>query len=240
LDAILPNWVYEGGIEKELERLKSQEIRNKISKQILETHHDIDYWNSIMISSVKTQANKWMEGKRISEIVAEKKILDPCELIFSLLIEEEGKVEVILFDMSENNLRQILKKPYAMIGSDASARADYGILAATRPHPRAFGTFPAVLAKYVREEKLLTLEEAIYKMTYQPAQLLGIKDRGRLKEGNFADIVIFNLEKVKDLATYESPFLYPTGIEYVIINGKIVIEKGNHTSVLAGKVIRKG
>lgn len=239
LDAILPNWVYEGGIEKELERLKDQQLRNKISNQISTTHQDINYWNSIMISSVKTQANKWMEGKRISEIVAEKKIVDPCELVFSLLLEEEGRVEVILFDMSEDNLREILKKPYAMIGSDASARADYGILSTTRPHPRAFGTFPAVLAKYVREEKLLNLEEAIYKMTYQPAQLLGIKDRGRLKEGNFADIVVFNLEKVKDLATYASPFLYPTGIEYVIINGKIIIEKGNHTGTLAGKVIRK-
>lgn len=240
LDILLPAWAYEGGIEKELKRLKNTNTRNKISQAILKEHHDLDYWQSIMISSVKTQSNKWMEGKRISEIVEAKKILNPCDLIFSLLIEEEGKVEIILFGMSEDNLKKILKKPYTMIGSDASARADYGILAGSRPHPRAFGTFPTVLSKYVRDEKILTLESAIYKMTYQPAQLLGIKNRGRLKEGNFADVVIFNPEKIKDLATYESPLQYPTGIEYVIINGKIVIEKGNHTEVLAGKVIRKG
>ncbi|MDI6736749.1 MAG: amidohydrolase family protein, partial [bacterium] len=240
LDVILPDWVYEGGIEKEIERLKNPEIRPKISKEILKSHPDPHFWNAIMIYSVKKEANKWMEGKRISEIVAEKRILDPCEFVFSLLVEEETKVEVVLFEMSEDNLKKILKKPYTMFGSDASARADYGLLAQTRPHPRAFGTFPCVLAKYVRDEKVLTLEEAIYKMTYQPAQLLGIKDRGRLKEGNFADVVVFSPEKIKDLATYELPQLYPTGIEYVIINGQIVIEKGNHTDVLVGKVIRKG
>jgi len=239
LDILLPAWVYEGGIEKELERLKDETTRNKISQQILEAHYDFTFWESIMISSVKTQANKWMEGKRISEIVAAKKIINPCDLICSLLIEEEGKVEANFFNMSEDNLKKILKKPYVMIASDASARANYGILSTHRPHPRAFGTFPCILAKYVREEKVLTIEEAIYKMTYGPAQLLGIKNRGRLKEGNFADIVVFNPEKIKDLATYESPLLYPTGIEYVIINGKIVIEKGNHTDVLAGKVLRK-
>lgn len=240
LDVILPAWVYEGGIEKELERLKNPATRRKISKEILDAHHDHHFWNSIMISSVKKEANKWMEGKRISDIIETNKILDPCEFVFSLLIEEETKVEVILFEMSEDNLKKILKKPYTMLGSDASAKADYGILSQTRPHPRAFGTFPCVLAKYVRDEKVLTLEEAIYKMTYQPAQLLGIKDRGRLKEGNFADVVVFNPERIKDMATYESPMMYPAGIEYVIINGKIVIEKGNHTGVLAGKVIRKG
>ncbi|MEW6095347.1 MAG: D-aminoacylase [bacterium] len=239
LDILLPNWVYEGGLEKELERLKDENTRRKILQQILEAYHDIDFWDSIMISSVKTQANKWMEGKRISEIVSAKKTLNPCELVFSLLIEEERKVEANFFNMSEDNLKKILKKPYVMIASDSSARADYGILSTSKPHPRAFGTFPCILAKYVREEKVLTLEEAIYKMSYQPAQLLGIKNRGRLKEGNFADVVVFNPEKIKDLATYESPLLYPTGIEYVIINGKIVIEKGNHTDVLTGKVIRK-
>jgi len=237
LDSILPDWVYEGGIEKELEKLKSPEIREKIAQQLLETQPN---WNSIMISSVKTQTNKWMEGKRISEIIETMKDVSPAEFIFSLLIAEEGKVEAIFFEMSEDNLKKILKKPYVMIGSDASAWADYGILASTKPHPRAFGTFPCLLAKYVGEEKILTLEEAIYKITYKPAQLLGIKNRGRLKEGNFADVVVFNPEKIKDLATYESPLHYPTGIEYVIINGKIVLEKGNHTDVLAGKVIRKG
>lgn len=234
LDSLLPSWIYEGGIEKELARLKDEETRHKISQQISE----ID-WNSIMVSSVKTQTNKWMEGKRISEIMNSKKASNPAELIFSLLIEEEGKVEAIFFEMSEDNLRKILKKPYAMIASDASARADYGLLATTRPHPRTFGTFPCLLSKYVREEKILTLEEAIYKITYQPAQLLNIRNRGRLKEGNFADVVVFNPEKIKDLASYELPFLYPAGIEYVIINGKIVLEQGNHTDILAGKVIRK-
>jgi len=236
LDSILPDWVYEGGMEKELERLKTPEIREKIAQQLLAKPSD---WDSIMISSVKTKTNKWMEGKRISEIMQTVQSSNTCELIFSLLIEEEGKVEAIFFEMSEDNLKKILKKPYVMIGSDASARTDYGILATTKPHPRAFGTFPCLLANYVREKKILTLEEAIYKITYQPAHLLGIKNRGRLKEGNFADVVVFNPEKIKDLSSYESPLRYPIGIEYVIINGKIVLEKGNHSNALAGKVIRK-
>ena len=135
-------------------------------------------------------------------------------------------------------MKTVLKSPFSMVGSDSSARATYGILSAGKPHPRAYGTFPRVLGRYVREEKILTFQEAIRKMTSFPAQKLGLKDRGLIREGMWADIAIFNPEKIIDKATFTNPHQYPEGIEYVIVNGKIVIEKGKHTKEKPEKVLK--
>jgi N-acyl-D-amino-acid deacylase len=132
-----------------------------------------------------------------------------------------------------------MKHPAVMFGTDGYALAPYGVLGKGKPHPRSYGTYPRVLKKYVREDKLLTIENAIRKMTSQPAQKLGLQDRGLLKEGMYADIVVFNPEAVADKATFTDPHKYPDGISYVIVNGKIVIEKGRHTGALPGKVLRK-
>jgi len=171
--------------------------------------------------------------------LAGQKSVDPFDFVFDLIIEEKSSTSVVLFSMSEDDMRRVLKSPFSMIGSDSSARAAYGILAAGKPHPRAYGTFPRVLGKYVREEKVLTLQDAIRKMTSFPAQKLGLKDRGLIKEGMWADITIFNPRKITDKATFTAPHQYPEGIKYVIINGKIVMEEGEHTKEKPGKVLRR-
>lgn len=239
LDDILPEWVYEGGVEQEIKRLKDPNIQARLFIEILDAHPDMEYWDSIIISSVKTNKNKSIEGMMFSEIMRAKDIQNPCELLLEILIEEECQVEMVIFGMSEENLREILKKPYCFIGSDSSSRADYGILSKGKPHPRAYGTFPRVISEYVLKEKLLTIEEAINKMTYKPAQFLGLNDRGRLKEGKWADIVVLDLNTIKDVSTYQHPHQYPLGIEYVIVNGEIVLENGEHSNKLSGKVLRR-
>lgn len=233
LDAVLPPWTYEGGIEEEIRRLKDPSSRQRLKKEMEDTD-----WDEIMISGVVHKENQWMEGKRISE-VAEFKEIDPFEFLLDLLIEEKAGTSAIYFSMSESNLRRILRQPYCTIGSDASARHESGPLVEGKVHPRTFGAFPRVLAKYVREEKEFSLEEAVHKMTGQPATRFGLPDRGIIGEGMFADLVIFDPGLIKDTATYQSPYHYPEGIEYVILNGRLAVDKGIPTGILSGRVIRK-
>ena len=241
LDSVLPPYAHEGGVKKMLEKLKDSEFRRKLKEDMIKGVDDwrsfvkIIGWENIMISYCKGHPE--YEGKMISELAKQKNI-DPFDFVFDLIIEEKASARVVLFSMSEEDMRTVLKSPFSMIGSDSSARATYGILSAGKPHPRAYGTFPRVLGKYVREEKVLTLQEAIRKMTSFPAQKLGLKDRGLIKEGMWADITIFNPEKIIDRATFIEPHQYPEGIEYVIVNGKIVIENGEHTKEKPGKVLK--
>lgn len=234
LHNVFPNWMLDGGIKKELERLKSKETREKIRAELQQAKKDI--WDKIMISEVITEKNKIYEGKRVSEaaMIAKK---EPLEFVFDLLVEDEIAVDAIFFKMSEENLQRILKKPYVMIGSDSGARADYGALGRGRSHPRTFGTFSRVLGKYVRGEKILDLPTAIKKMASEPCRKFNIKERGLIKEGYFADIVIFNPDTIADTATYEVPHKYPVGIEYVIVNGKTTVEKGKPLGIKAGRAI---
>lgn len=234
LHNVLPNWVLDGGVKEELERLKKKDIREKIKVDFQQAKKDI--WDKIMISEVITEKNKIYEGKSVSEAASLAK-KEPLEFVFDILAEEEIAVDAIFFKMSEENLKRILKKPYVMIGSDSGARADYGPLARGRSHPRTFGTFPRVLGRYVREEKILNLPTAIKKMTYEPCRKFNIKERGLIKEGYFADIVIFNPDTIIDTAIYEDPHKYPVGIEYVIVNGKLTVEKAKHLGTKAGRVI---
>jgi N-acyl-D-amino-acid deacylase len=140
--------------------------------------------------------------------------------------------------MCERDMRAVLRHSVSMIGSDSSATAPYGVLGKGKPHPRTYGTFPRVLGEYVRRKKLLTLEDAIRKMTSFPAQKLRLKDRGLLRKGMWADVTVFDPEKIRDKATYASPHQYPVGIKYVIVNGKVVIANGKHTRELPGKALR--
>ncbi|MEK7275445.1 MAG: D-aminoacylase, partial [Candidatus Desantisbacteria bacterium] len=231
LDAVLPLWMYEGGTAKEMERLQNAEIRNRLISQL--SGKDSRDWNTVMIASVWNKANKGWIGKRVSELIQGK-----IERLLDFLISEECKTEAIFFSMSEDNLQQILKKPYVMIGSDASSRATYGILSQDMVHPRGFGTFPQILSYYVREKKILSIEEAVWKMTALPAKTLNIPERGQIKEGCFADIVVFDPAVINSTSTYESPLSYPTGIDYVILNGEIVVSYGKHTGKLCGKVLK--
>lgn len=238
LDAILPAWAFEGGNAKELERLNDQNTRKMLKEEILREHPEPGYWERIRIASLPTSSHPEWEGKNIAEI-AESVNKHPCDLFFDILLEEKLQVEAIFFGMNESNLREILKKPYVMIGSDSAVRSDYGVLKRGKPHPRAFGTFPRILSKYVKEEKVLTLEQAIYKMCGQAAKRIGLEKRGFLKEGFYADLTILNLEEIKDKATFEDPYQYPQGIKYVIVNGKVAVKDGKPTGKLAGKILRR-
>ncbi len=197
-----------------------------------------EFWGTIMISSVFNKEKRGYEGKTITEI---SKTLNkpPLEFVLDLLYEEDCKVGVIFFNMSEENLARILKWDSVMVGSDSSLRSLKGVLNYGKPHPRGYGTFSRVIRKYVNETSILSIEEAIYKMTGFPAQTLGLKDRGILKEGYFADITIFDQETIAEQATFTSPHNYSTGIKNVLVNGKLTINDGKHESVTNGVILKK-
>lgn len=184
--------------------------------------------------------NREFKGKSLWEI-AQLKRMNPIESVLEVLVDEGSEMYntgVIVQWMGEKDNLAVFKEPFHMVGSDGIALAPYGELASFKFHPRAYGTFPRVLGRYVREWGVLTLEEAVRKMTSFPAQRLSLKDRGIIREGMWADLAIFNHERILDRSTYEQPNLYPEGMEYVIMNGEIVIENGQHTGRLPGKVLR--
>jgi N-acyl-D-amino-acid deacylase len=234
LDSILPTWAYEGGREEEL--LKIKKMRNKLEKEILKDFPDDSYWEKVKISSLNLNKNKWMEGKSICEISLSLK-KRPLDCLFDILVEERLNVDAIFFSMSEENLKTILNLPYTVIGSDSSARSFDGITAKGKPHPRGFGCFPRVLGKYVREGGVLSLSQAIYKMTGLTAHIFNIKKRGMLKPGFFADVTVFDPVRILDRATFHNPFLKPDGIHYVFVNGKPVMINGKTTNVMSGRIL---
>ncbi len=238
LSALLPDWAFEGGIQKQMERLQNKSIRELMKKEILKNHPEIEHWNTVMISQVVSSKNKDIEGKKVSE-GAELRNKDIFDFIFDLLLEEQSQVEAIYFCMCEDNFQEIIKKDYVMIGSDSGARGINGPLGDGTPHPRGFGSYPRVLGKYVRDENIFDLPAAIKKMTSDPCRRLKITDRGIIKEGNYADLVLCDPEKIRDTATYENPKQYPEGIEYVFVNGKMAVKNGKPTDVLAGKGLKK-
>ena len=181
-----------------------------------------------------------MEGKTIRQI-ADLQDKDPYNTVFDLLIAEKGKVLIVLLLMAEEDLINILRHPMSMIGSDGMSVSTEGIMSFGMPHPRAFGTRARVLARYVREKKVLSLEEAVKKMSYMPAWRLGLPKRGLLRVGYYADAVVFDPDEVRDNAVYSDPKQYSSGFEYVVVNGKIVLANGMHQKVFNGRVItRKG
>lgn len=238
LSVFIPPWLKQGTTEEYIDRLKDPSLRPQIYDYIQKQEERIGSWDSIRISSVLTEDNKQFIGKSILKTALELQ-KDPADLIIDLLIEEEDQVEMINFSLNEDNFRQIILHPLVVIGSDGWALSPYGSLAEGKPHPRSYGTFPRMLGRYVREEKIMTLGEAIQKMTSLTASKFGLKWRGWLREGFYADIVIFDPEKVIDRATWEEPHQYPEGIHYVIVNGQVVIDRGNHKGLLPGRVLKK-
>lgn len=237
LDAILPHWIYAGGIEEELRRLQDANIRKQIAEEFSQVGNDT-FWSEIMISSVCNEKNTWAIGKTVSEISKELN-KSPIETVLDLLIEEETRIDIFLFNMCEENLEQILKWDFVFIGSDSSMRAKHGMLSVGKPHPRSYGTFSRVLAKFCKENRLFSEEKAIQKMTGLPAQKVGLDKRGLIKEGYFADITIFNPEKITDKSTFIEPHKYSEGVEYVIVNGKITVSEGKHIGTTNGRILRK-
>ncbi len=239
LDTVLPSWAYEGGSGEELKKLKNQEIQKKIKKEISYEHPEMKYWENIYIASVSSARNKWMEGKSIADI-SHHKDSAPVDMLIKILIEENLRVGAIFSSMSEDNLRRFLSLPYVMIGTDSSARSATGPTCKGKPHPRGFGSFPRFLGRYVRDNSLMTLREAIYRITLLPAETFGIHKRGVLKKGAFADIVIFDHKNITDRATFDEPFLHSEGIYYVFVNGNPAIWEGKLTGTQAGRILRQG
>ncbi len=236
LSSFLPLWARQGDTDEILARLQDTELADKIGKYMNTRAKLIGGWDHVMISSCSKEKNKKYEGKYISEAsdMAGKK---PTQFVFDILIEERNSVGVIGFAMDENNLRKVLADPLTVIGSDGNAVAPYGKLHKGNPHPRYYGTFARVLGKYCREEKIFDWQTAIEKMTSLSAKKLNLKNRGVLQEDYYADITIFNPKTVIDKATFVDPHQYAEGVEYVIVNGKLVISKGDHTGALPGKVL---
>jgi N-acyl-D-amino-acid deacylase len=193
-------------------------------------------WERIVVATVKTDANKRFEGKSIAAIAQERNVDEVCAII-DLCNEERGAVNVLLFYIDDQDVKAVMRHPLSMFGSDGKVLKTEGPLAAGKPHPRNFGAYPRVLAKYVREEKTLSLPEAVRKMTSFPAEKFSIEGRGLLKAGRFADITVFDPLAVRDAATFEDPKRYPVGIPHVVVNGKVVLRDSELTGALPGKVL---
>ena len=245
LTACMPPWAFEGGVEKLLNRLADAEIRAKIVADVengipgwQNLFKAAGGWENITITTVNSEANKHLEGKTIRQI-ADLQDKDPYNTVFDLLIAEKGKVLIVLLLMAEEDLINILRHPMSMIGSDGMSVSTEGIMSFGMPHPRAFGTRARVLARYVREKKVLSLEEAVKKMSYMPAWRLGLPKRGLLRVGYYADAVVFDPDEVRDNAVYSDPKQYSSGFEYVVVNGKIVLANGMHQKVFNGRVLTR-
>jgi N-acyl-D-amino-acid deacylase len=238
LSYYFPLWAKQGTTDEFLARLKDPAQEARLRAHLAKQERKIISWNKVVISSVVSEKNKIFEGKSVQEGAKEtgKK---PYDFMKDLLIEERNRVGMVTFMMKEKNLKRILAHPLVGVGTDGSAVAPYGLLHRGKPHPRHYGTFPRVLGKYVREDKIVPLPEMLKKITSVPAQKFGFGKRGTLKSGYFADIVIFDKDKVIDKATWTDPHQYSEGIEYVLVNGSVVIKEGEHTGDLPGKVLRK-
>ena len=244
LSASLPPWALEGGTDKMLTRLRDSQLRQRLKKEISEsqtTWENIYYGSGgpggVLVGSVVNRELEPLQGKRISEIAAEQK-KDPLDAMFDLILADNGQTGAIYFMMSEGDMRAAMRAPFVSFCTDSGSRATDGPLAGSKSHPRGWGTYPRILGRYVRDEKLLSLESAIHKATGAPAARVGLRDRGLLREGMFADIVVLDANKVIDRATFENPNQYPAGIEYVLVNGKVSVDKGQRTAALAGRALR--
>jgi N-acyl-D-amino-acid deacylase len=243
LSAVLPTWVLEGGRERLVARLRDPALRRRVRQEMAAARPDwgalqeSSGWRDILIA--RCRGNPRLEGQRLSEIAAGRG-QDPFDVCFDLLIQEDGYVGCVFFSMCEDDVRAVLRWPGTMIGSDASSVAPYGPLGDGKPHPRAYGTFARVLGHYVREVGLISWEEAIHKMTGQTAARIGLRDRGSITVGAYADLVVLDPQRVADRATFAEPHQYATGIEHVLVNGVPVVRQGEHTGALPGRVLRRG
>ena len=238
LDTILPDDALRGGRDATLERLHDPETAAALALR-LTLDRDDDEWHDIAISTVQSERNATLAGMRLDE-VARTWRLSPARAALRLLAEERLAVQAIFFAMNEDDVASVLSADFVSIGSDASARAIDGPTAVGVPHPRTFGCFPRVFGRYVRGRRTLALGEAIRRMTSLAADQFGIAERGRIRVGDYADLVLFDPETIVDTATYERPFAYPRGIDDVWVNGRAVVRDGETTGVLPGRVLRGG
>jgi N-acyl-D-aspartate/D-glutamate deacylase len=246
LASIIPPWAHEGGLAKLIERLKDPISRVRMKKDILEgipgwyNHYSAvgGDWSRMLVSGRGTYEGLTMDRAIAMKSKGKNPAPDPLEVLFDILIEEQGSVPTVFAHHDEKDMNLALVQLWCSIGSDGSAYATEGPLRRGNPHPRNFGTFPRILGVYVRDRGVLRLEDAVRKMTSANAAKIGIERRGLLRAGNFADATIFDPEAIVDKSTYTVPFQYSEGIEYVIVNGKLVLDRGRHTEALPGRALR--
>jgi dihydroorotase/N-acyl-D-amino-acid deacylase len=244
LSACLPPWALEGGTEKMLARLRDPATRTKIKNEISVDSTDWEniYLGSggpegVLIGSVVNRDLESLQGKRVSEI-AKIQQKDPLDALLDFILADHGQTGAIFFMMSEEDMRAAMRAPFVSFCTDSGARAIDGPLAGSKSHPRGWGSYPRILGRYVRDEGVLQLEQAVNKMTGMPAKRVGLVDRGLLKEGMFADVTIFDPRTVIDTATFENPNQHPIGIKYVIVNGQLEVDEGKRTKALSGRALR--
>jgi len=236
---LLPNWAVEGGREAELARLADPATRHRLAADLRHRHPETDYADRILIASVSPEGSQDAVGRTLRQLAGES---DPIDVAFDLILSHRTQVTATYFSMSEENLREVLAEPYVAIGSDASLRhlpsrdeAGRGLA-----HPRAYGTAARFLGAYVRDAGLMDWQEGIRRLTSLPADIVGLADRGRLREGAWADLVVFDREAIADRATYEKPAAAPAGVRHVFVNGVQVVADGRHTGATPGRVLRRG
>lgn len=245
LGASVPPWSHEGGTAKFIERLKDPTTREKLKQEMRAVS---DKWENfylgagggsgIMVASVLNRDLAKYEGKRVSEVARMMSKSDEIDALMDLLIADNGQTSAIYFLMSEDDVKLAMKQPWVSVGVDHGAVATTGLLAEGRAHPRGYGSFPRILGRYVRDERVLSLSEAIRKMTSLAANRVHLADRGLLKPGFFADVVVFNPQQINDVATFEDPNRLSVGMRFVIVNGQLVIDSGKQTIARPGRPIR--
>jgi N-acyl-D-amino-acid deacylase len=244
LDASMPPWVQEGGLEEWRKRLKDPAIRKRVKQEMAsgKTYDNlfaaVESPDKILLVGFKSDKLKPLTGKSLGE-VSRMRHTSPEDTAMDLVIEDDSRVETVYFLMSEDNVRKQIVLPYVSFAADSDAEGIDGVFANSSTHPRTFGNFVRVYARYVRDEKLLTVEEAVRKMTSLPASNLGIERRGLLKEGNFADVAVFDPATIQDHATFEKPRQLATGVSEVFVNGVEVIHGGEHTGAKPGRVVKR-
>lgn len=238
LGIIMPEWVQEGGFEKWVARLKDPAVRKIVGPEIIKTiMRKQGSPDKILVIGFNTDSLKYLQGKTLSAI-AEIRGSSPEETVMDLIIDDGSNVSAVFFSMSEDNLKKEIALPWMGFGSDGQSMAPEGVFLKSATHPRAYGNFARLLGKYVRDEKIISLEEAVYRLTMFPATNMKIARRGALKEGYHADVVIFDPAEIQDHSTFEDPHQLSTGMTHVFVNGVQVLENGEHTGAMPGKVVR--
>jgi N-acyl-D-amino-acid deacylase len=240
LNQAIPTWAQAGSVDEFVARIKDPQIRPRIREEVAQGLDGLSpLWNTWYVAYIQSEKNKHLVGKNVEEIALERNI-EPAEAVLQVMEEENGSVPTRVHNRVEEDVKYFMSHELSMIGSDGRAVSPNGAYAKALPHPRFYGTYPRILGKYVREENVLSLETAIHKMSGFPAVRMNMKERGIIKTGMVADIVIFDPEKVIDNATWENPHQYPDGIPHVLVNGVSVVENGIHTGATPGKVLRRG
>lgn len=243
LDAAMPTWVQAGGLEAWIERLKDPAIRARVAEEMKKPGSDWEnlYFGAgadkMILSGFKSEALKPLTGKTLAEVAAMRG-KSPEETAMDLVIEDGSRVGTVYFLMSEDNVRKQIQLPWMSFGSDAASQATEGVFLKSGAHPRTYGNFARLLGRYVRDEKLIPLEQAVYRLTTLPATNLGITDRGALKPGYYADVVVFDPATIADRSTFEAPHRYSVGVRDVFVNGKQVLKDGEHSGAMPGRAVR--